>query len=127
MEWVAYAWSQSTLADHGKRIEAALSRSEDTFSEKESLSLILKAIMPGQWRLLNEDANVRFFADCFAVAKTKGLTAPVTRTAYTACAFAHGLHWFNDPQFQNLRTLFERADGQNGLRRALGDFYEGFA
>ena len=127
LEWVAYAWNGSTLADLGERIEAALSRPEDVYSDRESLLEILKAVLPGQGRLLNEDANIRFYADCFAAAEAHGLTDPVTRTAYTACALAHGLHWFDDPQYRTLRAVFEKADGQTALRRALGNFYAEFA
>jgi len=127
LEWIAYAWSGSTLAEHGKRIEIALSHPEEDYSNKETLLPILKPVMPGQWRLLNEGANVRFYAECFTVAKAREINAPVMCTAYTACALAHGLHWLDDPQFRALRAVFENADGQDVLRRALSDFYQRFA
>ena len=88
---------------------------------------MLAFVMPGQMRLLTEDANIRFFADCFTFARDQDIYGPVLKIAYAACATAHGIRWFDDPQYARFRSVFEAASSQAELRRALGLFYGKFA
>ena len=127
LEWLAYLWGGAGLGDFGKRLATVLSEPEEDFNEKVIVWKMLTFAMPGQMRLLTEDANIRFFADSFSFAQKQGLNGPVLKTAYTACATAHGIRWFDDPQYSHLRSAFETVPSQAELRRALGLFYGKFA
>lgn len=127
IEWIAYVWNETGLAEFGERLTTALTLSANDLNDREAVLKVLKFTLLGQWRVMDEEANIDFFANCFAYASEQGLSENVARTAYTACSMAHGMQWWIDPQFRYLRSLFEKNEFSADLIRRLAIFYQGFA
>lgn len=67
-----------------------------------------------------------FVSFCLQHCNGYGLREPGQRLAYCACAFTHGIYWFDDPLFHKLRGEMASAVSAQKLSNRIGLFYRRF-
>ncbi len=128
----AEAWLGATWTGRGNRLagerlaEIIKVRGHDCVTSH-GIVAALEGFVAQSPTIATSEKRVLFLDACLSRADAFGFHDPHRRCAYVGLALLHGIFWFDDPLFVNLRRAFEQATGPEDLCGRISAFYAGFS
>lgn len=118
--WARALWEDDTLGDMGARLTQRLRRPNLPFWSYDD-------VLPQHRGLLTPEIEQQFQRHVHEHIQAIGMPEEMRATAFYLTALGHGIGWWRDPQYINLRRIFETAPTPDAFVSEIDLFYQGFS
>jgi hypothetical protein len=125
--WLGATWIGLGHQFLGARLARIIADRGHDCKTAHDISSALDGFVAQSPTIATADKRSRFLEACLSRADAFGFHDPHRRCGYAGLALMHGIFWFDDPLFVNLRRTFEQAISPDDLCARISAFYLGSA